>query len=58
MVIYMYIAPGMGADLPLGYIYFKNHKYSAHLPISIIFFPLNDILTIFLWTPYVDLAIR
>ena len=39
--------PGVGADLPLGSIYFQNHKYSVHLPISIKFFPSNDILTIF-----------
>ena len=39
--------PGVRADLPMGYIYFEDHKYSVHLPISIKFFPSNDILTIF-----------
>ena len=39
--------PKMGADLPLGYINFQNHKYSVPLPISIKFFSSNDSLTIF-----------
>ena len=38
--------PGVGADLPLG-SFFQTHKYSVHLPISIKFFPSNDILKIF-----------
>ena len=45
MVIYMYIAPGRGQTCPWG-PFFQNHKYSVHLPISIKFFPSNDILTI------------
>ena len=45
--INMYIAPGWGADLPLGSFFFQNHKYSVHVPISIKFFRSNDILTIF-----------
>ena len=30
-----------------GVVFFQNHKSSVHLPISIKFFPSNDILTIF-----------
>ena len=46
MVINMFIAPGWGADLSMGYIYFQNHKYLVHLHISIKFYPSNEILTI------------
>ena len=42
--------PGVGADQPLGsifFFFFQNHKSSVHLPISIKIFLSNDILTIF-----------
>ena len=62
MVMYMYIAPGWGRPAPgIHLLIFQNHKHSVHLPISITFFPSNDILTIFphsnAWAPIVDLAI-
>ena len=37
----------VGADVPLGSIYFQNHWYSGLLPISRKSFHLNDILTVF-----------
>ena len=58
IVIYMYIAPGRGQTCPWG-PFFQNHKYSVHLPISIKFFPSNDIFPHSnAWATYVDLAIK
>ena len=34
MEIHMYIAPGVGADDPLGSNYFQNYEYLVLLPIS------------------------
>ena len=53
------ILPRVGAGLPLGYIYFQNHKYSVRLPIFMKFFPSNDNFPhLNAWAPSVDLAIR
>ena len=46
-IMVMYIAMGWGGGKPApGVHFFQNHKSSVHLPISIKFFPSNEILTI------------
>ena len=50
--------PGVGADEPLGSIFFQNHLYSVLLPISCKTFSLNDILKANALATYVDLAVK